>query len=326
MSDFLRTLAAHAHYTQTLTATEYGVLIRLTMLFFVSQQPITTNTRTLSTHLKVSREILRSVLKRCFIKKIDGFYPQAKLCEFLEKQKGVAEIPSKHKGFCIALGQDEKNKSYPQAQFSEILHVYMGFYITLGQSIEKKSAYYLFIYIYINYFNNINNTLTRESDFELTMERDKMAAKKIITEKPDDVSQELWDDFLAARKMKRAIVTPRVVTALRKEGEKINWSLEEVLNEILMRGWISFKASWGSVGETEKTPYRSNMAVLNGRNGRIEKGSAARLPFFSKTEPEKTPAQQEADAKAAEFFMQQIKTKLGMRPNEKTFKTPGKVT
>lgn len=62
--------------------------------------------------------------------------------------------------------------------------------------------------------------------------------------KPDDVSQECWDDFLAHRKAKKAIVTPRVIDRIRHEAELANYTLEEALDECVCRGWQGFKAEW----------------------------------------------------------------------------------
>lgn len=62
--------------------------------------------------------------------------------------------------------------------------------------------------------------------------------------KPDDVSNELWDDFLNHRKQKKAPVTDRVISLIRNEAKNAGWTLEEALNEVILRNWIGFKAEW----------------------------------------------------------------------------------
>lgn len=62
--------------------------------------------------------------------------------------------------------------------------------------------------------------------------------------KPTDVSQECWDDFLAHRKQKRAIVTERVINRIRAEADLAGYTLEEALNECVDRGWQGFKSDW----------------------------------------------------------------------------------
>lgn len=62
--------------------------------------------------------------------------------------------------------------------------------------------------------------------------------------KPDDVSADLWNDFLAHRKQKKAIVSERVINTIRNEAKNAGWTLEEALNEVILRNWIGFKAEW----------------------------------------------------------------------------------
>lgn len=68
--------------------------------------------------------------------------------------------------------------------------------------------------------------------------------KATIVATPDGVSQSVWDDFKALRKVKRATITQRVVDGLVAEAEKAGWTLEKVLTECVVRGWQSFKADW----------------------------------------------------------------------------------
>ena len=58
------------------------------------------------------------------------------------------------------------------------------------------------------------------------------------------MTDEFWQDFLAYRKQKKAPVTERVVSLLRKEAKTAGWKLEEVINEMMVRNWTGFKADW----------------------------------------------------------------------------------
>ena len=62
--------------------------------------------------------------------------------------------------------------------------------------------------------------------------------------KPNDVSAELWVDFLKHRKQKKAPVTERVISLIRNEAKNAGWTLEEALNEVILRNWTGFKAEW----------------------------------------------------------------------------------
>lgn len=63
-------------------------------------------------------------------------------------------------------------------------------------------------------------------------------------QKPDDVSQDVWDEFLQLRKKKKALVTKLVIDGIRSEAEKAGWSLEDVLRQMVVRNWQGFQAGW----------------------------------------------------------------------------------
>ena len=70
--------------------------------------------------------------------------------------------------------------------------------------------------------------------------------KKAATEvaPPDGVSSEVWQEFVKHRKAQKAVVTPLVMQGIAKEAEKAGWSLNDALQETIVRGWKSFKADW----------------------------------------------------------------------------------
>ena len=62
--------------------------------------------------------------------------------------------------------------------------------------------------------------------------------------KPDDVSDAIWNEWIAMRKTKKASIGELVLSSYRKEASKINWTLEKVLQECVVRNWQGFKADW----------------------------------------------------------------------------------
>lgn len=68
--------------------------------------------------------------------------------------------------------------------------------------------------------------------------------KQTSVVKPDDVSDDLWADFLNHRKQKKAPVTDRVISLIRNEAKNAGWTLKEALNEVILRNWTGFKAEW----------------------------------------------------------------------------------
>lgn len=65
-------------------------------------------------------------------------------------------------------------------------------------------------------------------------------------QKPDDVEQSVWDDFVAHRKRKRGSITALVMKSIRSEAEKAGWSLNDALKETVIRNWQTFKSEWVS--------------------------------------------------------------------------------
>lgn len=79
---------------------------------------------------------------------------------------------------------------------------------------------------------------------EIVEPKPKKEVKTQRLQKPEELSDEFWQDFLAYRKQKKAPVTERVVSLLRKEAKTAGWKLEEVINEMMVRNWTGFKADW----------------------------------------------------------------------------------
>jgi hypothetical protein len=59
---------------------------------------------------------------------------------------------------------------------------------------------------------------------------------------PSDVGQQVWQDWLQLRKLKKASVTETVVTGARYEAAKLGWDLEKFLVEWCTRGSQGLKA------------------------------------------------------------------------------------
>ena len=92
---------------------------------------------------------------------------------------------------------------------------------------------------------------------------------------PENVSKDVWEDFVILRKSKKAKITKTVVNRLVKEAEKANWSVEEVLKEMCLRNWTGFKAEWVTNGEKygTKNNYNSN----SNKNNQYNKQEASYL-------------------------------------------------
>ncbi len=68
--------------------------------------------------------------------------------------------------------------------------------------------------------------------------------KKTIIDKPENVTDQTWSDFLDHRKEKKATVSQTVINTFAKQAELAGMSLEEAMIESMHRGWRGFKAEW----------------------------------------------------------------------------------
>lgn len=66
----------------------------------------------------------------------------------------------------------------------------------------------------------------------------------IKPQRPDDVSELVWDDWLRHRKNLKAIVTDTVIKKIRNESSKAGLTFESALELMCARGWRGFDADW----------------------------------------------------------------------------------
>jgi uncharacterized protein YdaU (DUF1376 family) len=95
---------------------------------------------------------------------------------------------------------------------------------------------------------------------------------------PPDVSQQIWDDWVALRKSKKAPITQTVFDGALAEANKLGWTLEKFLAEWCTRGSQGLKAEWIA---------KQNPADI------------VRLTVPSKNEPDPALEKIKADAKKA---------------------------
>ena len=86
-------------------------------------------------------------------------------------------------------------------------------------------------------------------DQELTLtpdEKPKTKAKhtKTTIARPDDVGEQVWDEFLILRKQKRKTFTELALKGMRREAEAAGLSLEEAMTMCVEHGWQSFQAKY----------------------------------------------------------------------------------
>ena len=95
-------------------------------------------------------------------------------------------------------------------------------------------------------------TPTPSPEEEVRTPKPPRGIKKSQVEKPAEVSDQLWSDFVAHRKSKRAAVTNTAIEGIRSEANKAGLTLSEALTMCCAQGWQGFKSSW--VEKSKKTP------------------------------------------------------------------------
>lgn len=102
-------------------------------------------------------------------------------------------------------------------------------------------------------------TYREETEAETKKEIDKP-----IKFKPEDVSDQVWVDFLSHRKAKKAPITETAIKGIRKESDKAGIGLQEALEITMARGWQSFKSEWLTKGDNYGSGQNSNREIIIG--------------------------------------------------------------
>lgn len=94
---------------------------------------------------------------------------------------------------------------------------------------------------------------------------------------PEDVSPQVWADWLALRKQKRATVTPTVVDGARVEAGKAGMPLEAFLRVWVNRGSQGLEAAWLKPAERAVSQQSFRAADLEAKRAEVAKWSGGIL-------------------------------------------------
>ena len=81
---------------------------------------------------------------------------------------------------------------------------------------------------------------------DATTETEKRRVEKSDISTPEGVSENIFKDYLAIRKVKKSPLTITALDGLKREAKKANLSLEDVLRLCCEKSWVGFKAEWVS--------------------------------------------------------------------------------
>jgi len=102
-------------------------------------------------------------------------------------------------------------------------------------------------------------------------EREGEAKKEKETEAPEGVSVEVWESFVKQRKARKAQITDRVMNSIKEQAKIAGWTLDNALNEIVVRNWQTFKADWVTVKTNPADIVRLTVPSKNEPDPALEK-------------------------------------------------------
>lgn len=107
--------------------------------------------------------------------------------------------------------------------------------------------------------NATQDTIHKTQD---TIQKKEKAQRTSAPTCPHDVSEQVWNDYLAVRKAKRSPLTETALKTIEKEASKAGWSVEKALSECAARGWIGFKAEWVDKAKTQNLSFAERDELL----------------------------------------------------------------
>ena len=114
--------------------------------------------------------------------------------------------------------------------------------------------------------STIAHSATRkEQTIEQTKEQTKRYKRMPALDRPDDVPEDVWRDYLILRDARRSPLTDRTLQGIRREASRAGISLSDALEECCAMGWQGFKADWiaPSRPNTRPAPVAENFAAKN---------------------------------------------------------------
>ena len=100
------------------------------------------------------------------------------------------------------------------------------------------------------------------------------AAKPSAISKPDEVTDQVWADFLQIRKAKRSPLTATALAGIEREAAKAGIGLQQALEVCCESGWAGFKADWYANRTAQDALRRTSRA------GNTHKHAAAGATIF----------------------------------------------
>ena len=188
---------------------------RLLDMYYDTEQKIPLNLAWVAKRLRVETATLNDVLNDMFVRHEDGYF-HARCDEVIKQFKDFSEA-----------GKRGATKRWAN---KEVTPPYSPPIAPLWGGDSPPNA-----------------PLIATNNYELETKNYKLKTKpntftKVIS--PQGVSVEVWESFVAQRKLSKATVTQTVINSIQREADKAGFTLEQAFAETVARGWRGFKADW----------------------------------------------------------------------------------
>lgn len=119
----------------------------------------------------------------------------------------------------------------------------------------------------------LNHPKPKAQYTSLSNDKDVKGTRKKVS-KPDDVDDEIWDDFKQLRKKHRAVISDRVLNIIRKQASDVGMTMNEALDKMVQKNWRGFKAQWIT------NERKRNESDYNNGHQTIDENGNATSPWF----------------------------------------------
>lgn len=209
--------------TASLSDADTLAYLRLIWMYYDTEQPLPNQPEELAFKIGASADKVAIILKSYFY--LDNDLWRHRRCD-----DEIAKVYAKSEAARNKAKKRWGNAAAMQQQHKEHVDLHNAF----GELLESQS--------------NAEAMLQHSHSSAVELENDATHKpnknNKEVVEKPEEVSDKVWNDFLKSRKVKKALVTPLVIEQITDEAKKAGWTLEKALTEIVVRNWTSFKAGW----------------------------------------------------------------------------------
>ena len=79
-------------------------------------------------------------------------------------------------------------------------------------------------------------------------------------DRPEDVDEGVWLEFVSLRRTKKATATDRVIKGLRKQAGLAGLTLQEAMETCIQHGWTAIKAEWLQGKVRNRKVYKGSMS------------------------------------------------------------------